>query len=89
MNTPHKHAALIKAWAVGATIESMDVNKWRTSATPMWFTECEYRIKPEPKPDVVEWRYLVRSGGAPLAKPNIKLTFDYETGVLKEAEILK
>jgi hypothetical protein len=88
MKTPHKHAELIKAWADGAEIEATECNGWRTCNTPMWFPERAYRIKPEPKPDVVEWRYLVRSGGAPLAKPNIKLTFDYETGVLKEAEVL-
>jgi len=89
MKTPHIHAELIKAWADGAEIETIDCNVWGTCNTPMWFPECEYRIKPEPKPDVVEWRYLVRSGGALLAKPNIKLTFDYGSGVLKKAEILK
>ena len=89
MNTPHKHAALIHAWADGAEIESRDVNKWRTSATPMWFTECEYRIKPEPKPDVVELHNVVIWGRTSTTIPNIKLTFDGETGKLIKAEVLK
>jgi hypothetical protein len=89
MKTPHKHAALIKAWADGAEIEKRWGNEWLKHAwCDAWHHDLEYRIKPTPKPDVVEWRYLVRSGGAPLAKPNIKLTFCGETGVLKEAEIL-
>jgi hypothetical protein len=89
MKTPHKHAALIHAWADGAEIETIDCNVWGTCNTPRWFPECEYRIKPEPKPDVVEWHSVVRSGCAPAAKPNTKLTFCGETGKLKSAEVLK
>lgn len=50
---PHKHAELIKAWADGAEIEVFVQGKWERSAEPMWTKEVEYRIKPEPKPDVV------------------------------------
>ena len=95
MKTPHKHAALIKAWADGAEIEATDCDGWRTCSTPMWFPECEYRIKPEPKPDVVE-RYFANGytkyGCVRIAehweRENIKLTFDGETGKLKSAEVI-
>lgn len=57
MNKPHKHAELIKAWADGAEIEffSKMHNEWQqiSVSSPSWFIDIEYRIKPEPKPDVV------------------------------------
>lgn len=64
----HKHAELIKAWADGAEIE-MKVSEWHWVYIhkPHWDDDVEYRIKPEPKPDVV--RYL--------------MTNDYECGNLK------
>ncbi len=50
---PHKHAELIKAWADGAEIEVYQpaFGRWE-KAEPAWHTSFEYRIKPEPKPDV-------------------------------------
>ena len=98
MKTPHPLCEILFAIANGYTVQLFDKSMptdwfdWSPQGvTPLDVYADEYlwRIKPEPKPDVVEWRYLVRSGGALLAKPNIKLTFDYETGVLKEAEVLK
>ena len=54
MKTPHKHAELIKAWADGAEIEYYDTDaQWRTVSDPTWVKERSYRVKPEPKPDVV------------------------------------
>lgn len=54
---PHKHAELIKAWADGAEIEVFDkiLNSWFDviDDAPIFFEHNEYRIKPEPKPDVV------------------------------------
>lgn len=50
MNTPHKHAALIHAWADGADIEYKDsLGCWRRCASPApsWHEDCEYRIKPQ------------------------------------------
>lgn len=104
MKTPHKHAELIKAWADGAEIEYRDRhNDWVSlprcgdwDAHP----DFEYRIKPEPKPDVVLIRRVdiqclpsdcfpngyVTVGAWPNA--NLKLTFDGETGQLKSAEVL-
>ena len=93
---PHKHAELIKAWADGAEIEERyigDTEEW-TEFTGDW--SCpefwEYRIKPEPKPDVVRMvevpkHFYSLSTASP--KDNLKLTFDGETGELKSAEVLK
>ena len=98
MKTPHKHAALIKAWADGAEIEfQWDVcDDWKRLTTPRWDQDGNYRIKPEPKPDVVDY---VRVGSfheivvCPLewareTNSNLKLTWDGETGKLKAAEVI-
>ena len=95
----HKHADLIIAWANGAEIEYFDAPcyEWRTASEPWWHLENKYRIKPEPKPDVVKLvhAFMTRNvahfpvvvecnkNGA-----NIKFTFDGETGELKSAEII-
>ena len=52
---PHKHAELIKAWADGAEIEWKDsFGDWHSVGKPRWESEdFEFRIKPEPKPDLV------------------------------------
>lgn len=99
MKKPHKHAELIKAWADGAEIEwkYYDKAEWVLCKKPVWREQVEYRIKPEPKPDVVryvtyEWnpRDKQTYGGIPNQKQslhaNLKLTFDGETGKLKSAE---
>jgi len=57
MNTPHKHAALIIAWANGATIECQNrtTEEWGEmtgpgeDVQPKWFNDFEYRIKPAPQ----------------------------------------
>ena len=50
---PHKHAVFIKAWADGALIEcKQDNGDWYKICSPLW-DATEYRIKPEPKPDIV------------------------------------
>ena len=54
----HKHADEIIAWANGAEIQ-IYVSKrgdwmWVDTCEPMWLESAKYRIKPEPKPDVVE-----------------------------------
>lgn len=58
---PHKHAELIKAWADGAIIESRikglnGWSYWTLDEYPCWRPDNEYRIKPEPKPDVVMYQ---------------------------------
>ena len=94
--TPHVHAELIKAWAEGAEIQFKNPNTylWENATNPSWFANWEYRIKPEPKPDVVRWcwattmigyehNHIGESGSA-----NLKIVFDGETGKLKSAEVL-
>jgi hypothetical protein len=112
MRKPHKHAELIKAWADGAEIEYRDttrdvsLNPWRGlppygdwDASPVF----EYRIKPEPKPDVVEevsvyrnafWQFELerktdsRFKFQPIHLAEMRLTWDGKTGKLKSAEVL-
>lgn len=55
---PHKHAEVIKAWADGAKIQYRNEisNPYWTDmpiCSPNWHENVEYRIKPEPKPDIV------------------------------------
>lgn len=98
MNKKHKHAELIKAWADGAEIESWSSDDgWRLDSSPSWSSFIQYRIKPEPKPDVVLYGYAEKSKcewyatkmGRHQSGDNLKLTFDGETGELKSAEVLK
>ena len=91
----HKHAEEIIAWVNGAQIElyQINTNEWIDAPTPLWCAVTQYRVKPEPKPDVV-----VRYGASayqtglivdPWENPNLKLTFSGETGELKAAEVMK
>ena len=87
--TPHKHAALIKAWADGATIQyKVRQGEWRDvyDNDPTWNDWEEYRVKPEPKPDIERFiRVEIVERSVCLIHPsdgdrNLKLTFDGETG---------
>ena len=53
MNTPHKHAEVIKAWADGAEIEFRCPGKceWDTlkGGHLQWYNDMIYRVKPEQK----------------------------------------
>lgn len=94
---PHKHAEVIKAWANGKTIQYR-VNKkfdWceiSNNGVIGWYGDLEYRIKPEPKPDVVMYfnedfvKYYCRDSRDDC--DTLKITFDGETGKLKSAEVL-
>ena len=100
----HKHADLIKQWADGAEIEvKHPVNGSWFDATPLsWDVDYEYRIKPDPKPDVVVYsrivgKFFIGCGNIEIHQlilrsdadnPNIKYTFDGETGKLKSAEVI-
>ena len=91
MKTPHKHAELIKAWADGATIEIRWAkhNDWQVIKNPHWDSTWQFRIKPEPKLDVVAY-IEVRHVFSATQKPNhnLQVTFDGETGKLKSAEVI-
>ena len=93
----HKHADLIIAWANGAQIQIRDDldDIWLDTNSPSWVAEYQYRIKPEPKQDVIYWTRvnkwkdaftgLTTSAGA-LA--NVEFIFDGETGELKSVRML-
>lgn len=64
--TPHKHAALIKAWADGAVIQARfpGIEEWK-DIDPTWSLHIEYRIKPEPV--MVKYRrYVAKTLGGKL-----------------------
>lgn len=94
MKTPHKHCQFIKAWAEGIEIEVRTNSGWsHIGEHPAWAEMNEYRIKPEPKPDIVMYCYTdkTRSNRPELyfrSGDNTKLTFDGETGKLKSAEVI-
>jgi len=48
MNKPHKHAAIIKAWADGEQIQVLINGEWKdiTTRQPTWDANY-YRIKPK------------------------------------------
>lgn len=72
---PHKHAELIKAWADGATIEYRpipDRGEWiKAPQHLIWDDFAEYRIKREPKPDIVQDSLLFLNMAIP-AEANLK-----------------
>jgi hypothetical protein len=100
----HVHHDLIVAWAKGAEIEYFSnlSKEWRKLAvTPLWEPEATYRIKPEPKPDVILYamvrkdpeRYQaeiqhVKANLNKLHSDTCMFIFDGETGVLKDAQVL-
>ena len=95
---PHKHAELIKAWADGAAIQTWveSAGRWEDNINPMWLEEVEYRIKPEPKPDIVRYLSFVHPSGDHCfirsdkdMNSDIKVIFDSETKRLKSVEVVK
>jgi len=92
MNKRHKHYEIIMAWAEGKDVEFLDqsVGKWYSltgDSTVCWSLNNEYRIKP--KPDVVkEWQTNKYGKFFIVSEPNLRLTFDGETGELKRAEVI-
>jgi len=91
----HKHADEIIAWANGAQIQlyQIGMDDWIDAPTPLWFEVTQYRVKPEPKPDVEALYYASIYSVSPAKHfnriPNLKLTFDVDTCELKSAEVLK
>jgi len=90
----HKHADLIHAWADGAQIQFFNIvyEEWDDTPYPCWDEKGQYRIKPEPKPDIFyKAKIVVFTGGVKFdyGTPNIELIFDGETNKLKSAEVLK
>lgn len=98
MSKPHKHALLIKAWADGAEIETLVANEWMVITPPKWQLNGRYRVKPEPKPDLIYYGSFDTPFGFRVnsefnAQRNsgdqIKIVFDGDTKKIKSAEVLK
>ena len=93
MKTPHKHAELIKAWADGAEIQlKMNAVQWGDCVDPYWNPDLEYRIKPEPRPDLTLFYWVsnhIVQSSSKVHIHNLTLTFDGMTGALKSAEVLQ
>jgi len=95
MNIRHKHYEIIMAWAEGKDVEGYEstIDKWilcPKDRCPPFAEDCEYRIKPEPKPDLNRNVYMtaytcVFNG----EEWNLRLKFDGETGKLKKAEVIE
>ena len=91
----HKHADLIIEWANGAQIQYYDalMCRWSDYKNPKWHEAIKFRVKPEPKPDVVVLygasAYQTGLIVDPWENPNLKLTFSGETGELKAAEVMR
>jgi len=96
MKKPHKHAALIKAWAEGEEIEFRcpGSGNWLPAHSPNWDIYTIYRIKP--KEHIVKdvytaiynhptrWSFVPSTGMG-----NLRLRYDPDTGVLLSAEVIK
>lgn len=76
---PHKHAAIIKAWADGATIQFKNpAGEWVDCLTiPRWWKTTEYREKPEPH----KWQEVMDAyaqGKVIQAAGNDKIWYDWQ-----------
>lgn len=99
-NKPHPNAEIIKAWADGKVIQFYDGFGWvdfdNARHNGPWFStvSINWRVKPEPKPDVIMYghaditRIFDYNPPPKFFDSNLKLTFDGETGKLKTAEVL-
>ena len=94
MGQPHKHAAVIKAWADGESIEVQVGEEWQKVARPLFLVDSVYRVKPKnitvKRLMSFDYRsqttrtYAVGHG----ENGNIEFTFDPE-GKLLDAKVLK
>jgi len=98
MKTPHKHAEVTIAWLQDQSIKlEYTFDSWLGWATPLTkdinpisHPDHDWRIKPEPKPDVVRYGTATWYFGHEVAEygDNLKAIFDSETGKLKSAEVI-
>ena len=100
MTTPHKHADILRAIADGKEVQYQRQGKesWKDAKNPfnnpITYPEYDWRVKPEPKPDVCLCRYIGIDVDnylflAAMADANIIFTFDGETRKLKKAEVIE
>ena len=83
MNKRHKHADVIIAWANGEIVQhrAHSEYEWLDNRFPSWCENSEYRIKPEPKPDI-----RARLWVDTVNKIHLTFVFDGETKVFKTVE---
>lgn len=69
MSVPHKHAAVIKAWADGFTVQErvMRCGEWQEwkdvfSHAPTFWTDSCYQFRVKPKPDINVFAHVHRRG---------------------------
>ena len=109
MNKQHKHADVLRAIADGkeAQFKNQILGAWaetnHLNLNPITHPELEWRVKPDPKPDVVPDIKVWPSGNAnerivlhmynsethKARGSNLRLTWDGETGRLKKAEVIE
>lgn len=91
----HVHQDLIDAYAKGAEIQYLtDAGKWVDREIPLWREDAQYRIKPEPKPDVVRYIHITKERSVGIARyfPSawagavLEVTLDGETGEIKHSK---
>jgi len=91
----HKHAKVLRAIADGKEVEywSIEAGEWASGGyiNPITSYELEWRIKPEPKPpivDVIRLHYdsFIRVDYDDPA--NVRLTFDSDTKQLIKVELI-
>lgn len=97
--TPHKWATVLRAMADGQSIEKRlrtdyGWSDWRETKGILNSPTFEYRVKPEKKPDVVQYLGVepaMKNHHQSLWKQddsNIQCTFDGETGKLKAVSLI-
>jgi hypothetical protein len=103
MSTPHKWADVIKAMADGKAVQRMShegiwLDFKEGMSTPFCVPDLQWRIKPEPKKDVVAYVGFAQDGdsrvrlaciSAESVINTVKVVLDGETGLLKSAEVVK
>ena len=96
MNKQHKQSEAIQAMMELKLVDFLNPSGklWKTWArgdvTPFDCPDWQWRVKPEPKPDVVRYGFALPTWWGNVLCPdnNIKITFDGETGKLKSAEVI-
>lgn len=88
MKTPHKHAAVIKAWADGEAIEFWDGYRWSLITHPIWNGNHKYRVKPELVAHRVAAGLVDGILQVTLDRSNENLKLTFEDGKLIKAEVL-
>lgn len=89
MNKPHKHAEVIKAWADGADVqflnrarrEWVDIDR----GNPVWDYDLEYRIKPQPKDNIV---FICKDKDLNGTVHEVQYIYSGETGELISSRVL-